>query len=138
MTQESVFDLFLDESGKFYENSYEPDEVRAATDKGKKFYSQLAGLLAPADEFTDDAAEEILKKAFAKARWTLPRVVHMEKIVKVAAAQNRVALFKRGYNELIKELLRRLKVKGWQPVLLVNREGVSYGGMSQTYPSLVA
>lgn len=138
MTQESVFDLFLDESGKFYENSYEPDEARAATDKGKKFYSQLAGLLAPAGEFTDAAAEEILKKAFAKARWTLPRVVHMEKIVKVAAAQNRVALFKRGYNELIKELLRRLKVKGWQPVLLVNREGVSYGGMSQTYPSLVA
>ncbi|MFL6257684.1 MAG: hypothetical protein ACJ74T_21985 [Pyrinomonadaceae bacterium] len=115
-----------------------PDEIRAATGAGKKFYSQLAGILAPANEFTDAAAEEILKKCFAKAGWTLPHVVHMEKIVKVAATQKRVVLFKRGYNKLIKELLQQVKGRGWQPVLLVNREGVSYGGMVQTYPSMVA
>lgn len=139
MIQQSEFDLFIDESGKFYENSYEPEEARAAaTSADKKFYSQLAGVLVPAGELTDDAAEEVLEKCFDKAGWTLPRVVHMEKIVQVAVAQKRVALFKRGYNKLIKELLRQMKGRGWQPVLLVNREGVSYGGMVQTYPSMVA
>jgi len=138
MTQPFEFDVFIDESGKFYENSYVPDEIRVAADAGKKFYSQLAGVLAPAGEFTDAAAEEILKKCFTKAGWTLPHIVHMEKIVKVAATQKRVALFKRGYNKLIKELLQQLKGRGCQPVLLVNREGVSYGGMVQTYPNMVA
>jgi hypothetical protein len=138
MAPAQTFDLYLDESGKFYENSYDPAEAAAhEAGEGRKFPSQLAGLLAPAGEITEEAAEQILRDCHAKAGWPLPPVVHMRKFVEEAVA-GRAAQFGREYNGLLAELLAQLRARGWQPVLLVNREGVSYGTMIQTYTNMVA
>ncbi|HJQ32505.1 MAG TPA: hypothetical protein VJ866_10005 [Pyrinomonadaceae bacterium] len=139
MTPYQTFDLYLDESGKFYENSYDPAEAAAEeAGEGRKFPSQLAGLLAPAGHITEEAAEEILRACHARAGWRLPPVVHMKNYVGEAVAEGRATRFGREYNLLLTELFAQLRARDWQPVLLVNREGVSYGNMVQTYTNMVA
>lgn len=139
MSQRREYDLYIDESGRFYENSYSPAELQLqSTLGGKKFPSQLAGVLSPVGELTDAAAEQLLKHCHAQAGWSLPPIVHMKNLVEEAKARGRTADFRKSYNLLIKALLSELQQRGWQPVLLVNREGVSYGNMIQTYTSMVA
>jgi len=126
MKPAQTFDLFIDESGTFYENSYDPTELAALTaESGKKFPSQLAGVLTPSGEFTEAEAEKILKECHAQAGWPLPRVVHMKDAVEEAKSRGQIPQFRREYNRLIIELLRQLQTRGWRPVLLINREGVS-------------
>jgi hypothetical protein len=138
MPQESDFDLFLDESGNFYENSYDMTQGAAEAAKTRKFPSQLAGLLASHGALTEEIAEGILASCFGRAGWPLPPEVHMEKLVKEAERAGRISAFRREYNLLIQELVKQLQAHDLQPVILANREGVSYGGVLQTYPNMVA
>jgi hypothetical protein len=138
MSHETEFDLFLDESGSFYENSYNLTERAAEAARKKKFPSQLAGVLAPCGTLTENAADEILNSCCAQAGWPLPSIVHMKEYVEDAHRRGMDADFRRRYNVFIRELIKQLRARNWQPVLLVNLEGVSYGNMLQTYPNMVA
>lgn len=95
MSQETEFDLFLDESGSFYENSYSLAERAVEAARKRKFPSQLAGVLAPRGALTEDAAGEILNACCAQAGWPLRSVVHMKEYVEDAHKSGKDADFRR-------------------------------------------
>ena len=118
----AAYDLWFDESGRFMETSTRPAE-RA---EGQRFPSQLAGLLVPRDALTHAAAETVLADAHRAAKLVLGELVHGTDIPQ------------ESYETLIKKLLAEVRARGWQPVRLVNNEGVRYGDRVAAYTQMVA
>jgi len=125
-----MFDLFLDESGTFQTPAATPSQKG----KEKRFPSQLAGVLVPTGELTTTLAEQILDKCHAEAGLQMKETVHAAQEV---GKTNDAVSFGR-YNKRIGSLLGQLRDLGWNPVRLVNREGVDFGGKPQTYTNMVA
>lgn len=117
-----AYDLWFDESGTFTETS-----TRAAERAdGQTFASQLAGLLVPRNELTGSKAEAVLTEAHKAAQLPLGELVHAWTIPQ------------ENYEQLIHKLLGEIRARGWQPVRLVNLEGVRYGDRVTTYTQMVA
>jgi hypothetical protein len=118
------FDLFLDESGLFQETSTDPIELAKSQ---QDWPSQLAGILAPCDEMTQEASAEILCVAFQASYQTFGPVVHGADLPSG-----------RTFDALMEKLLSGLKQRKWQPVRMANRERVRYGDRVANYTNLVA
>lgn len=121
----AAYDLWFDESGQFMETSTRPEE-RAVP---QHFASQLAGLLVPRDSLVETAALNVLKAAHKAADLPLGELVHGFEIARDNPSK---------YEPLINSLLGELRAKRWQPVRLVNQEGVRYGDRIATYTQMVA
>jgi hypothetical protein len=132
------YDLFLDESGTFVEQSTDAAERAAHAVGGRTFPSQLAGLLVPRGALTEPQAQDLLQRAHDAAGWPLPPVVHLNKYWQDPAYFRNQDDFNRDLNKFVGEVLRRLKGEGYQPVRLVNSEGVRYGTKAQHYTNMVA
>lgn len=118
----AAYDLWFDESGQFTETSTRPWEHQ----KPQSFPSQLAGILVPRGALTSSVAETMLAEAHRAARLPFGDEVHGMQI-----DQDR-------YVSLVHNLLEQIRARGWQPVRLVNAEGVRYGDRSTTYTQMVA
>ena len=115
----TVYDLYLDESGDFIE--YNPDN------KCRQFHSQIAGLVAPKDEFTKKAALKILRECYKSIGITMTGdEVH-------GNAFRPGKDFDKTIETLVKEIGQR---KGWQAVRLVNKEEIYLGGFND-YVSMI-
>jgi hypothetical protein len=113
----AAYDLFLDESGQFT-----PD-----ADRTQRFPSQLAGLLVPRGTLTPDVAEAVLRDAHQRAGLQMSREVHASELPQAA------------YDDVVRGVVDGIsRHPTWQPVRLVNREGVDFGGRVSTYTCLVA
>ena len=121
----AAYDLWFDESGQFMETSTRPEERAVRQD----FPSQLVGLLVPRGSLTESAATSALKAAYKAAKLSLDELVHGNEI----ARDN-----KKSYEPLIAALLTEIHGHGWQPIRLVNLEGVRYGDRVTTYTQMVA
>ena len=115
-----VFDLYIDESGNFQETE------KARQDQG--FASQLVGILAPSGQVTAAKAEGILATCYKNAGYSqLGKEVHGTNLAQGP-----------GYDLAIKTLAEKVREKGWQPVRLVNQEGINYGDRETNYVNMVA
>ena len=118
----NVYDLFLDESGNFMENSPDPSEQSQSRGQ-RRFPSQIAGILAPRGDLTRGAAQSILDQlATVLGRPLTHSVDHRGPI----------------FSRLVSTLLDLLAERRWQPVRLANEEGVSFGVRSAYYLNMVA
>ncbi len=114
--------LFIDESGDFREG-----DQRRESD-GRDFPSQIGGVLAPAGHFSDERAESILRTAYNDAGKSLEKVVHGKDL-------------KRGrqFHQMIGSLADALRTDAkLQPVRIVNRERLNFGGRVATYTNMLA
>lgn len=117
-----AYDLWFDESGRFMETSTRVEEL----DLYQGFASQLAGLLVPHNALTESVAQAVLEQAHKAAGLHLGDEVHGKEIAQ------------QSYEPLIRKLLSELHPRGFQPVRLVNLEGVRYGDRVTTYTQMVA
>ncbi len=121
------FELFLDESGKFLEGSTEPEDIEEALADKNPFASQIVGVLAPARQLDEKTATEVLKASYEPVKKeALPELLHAKD------------LRNEELNPIVRRLVRQLKSRGWQPVRLVNKEGLTYGGWIQNYTGIFA
>ncbi|MEP7122437.1 MAG: hypothetical protein ABJE95_16065 [Byssovorax sp.] len=118
----AAYDLWFDESGRFMETSTRPEEL----DRSQGFASQLAGLLVPHGALTEGVAQSLLEQAHKAAGLQLGEEVHG------------MVIPQQSYDPLISRLLSELQARGFQPVRLVNLEGVRYGDRVTTYTQMVA
>lgn len=118
MTQ---YDLYLDESGTFVENQ--------KSRNAQGFASQLVGLLVPHGELKPEIAEQILRNSYEAAGYShFPKNdVHGNNL---AAGEQ--------YDRLIDKLVTQIQQQKWQPVRLVNQEGINYGDRINNYVNMVA
>lgn len=115
-----VFDLYIDESGSFQES--------AKARKAQGFASQLVGILTPQGQLTAAKAEQILQTAYNNAGYShLGKEVHGTKL---APGE--------GYDRAIITLAEQILTAAWQPVRLVNQEGIDYGDRVNNYVNMVA
>jgi len=135
----SEFDLYLDESGSFMETSTDPEErARDDEENKRRFPSQLAGLLVPRGALTEEKAFEILEHCHAAAGWPLPNVVHLNKYWQQPSYFQDQKNFDARLNSLVADLLEQLSANRFQPVRLVNIEGVNFGTKERYYTNMVA
>lgn len=118
-------DLFLDESGDFREMGHADGD---APGKGKRFPSQLAGVLAPKGTVTPDTAGRLLRRCLERAGVEVKEEFHSTEQVRKGQAMD----------TLVQALVFEMRHLGWQPVRLVNQEGVSFGDRVATYAQMVA
>ena len=112
------FHLYIDESGTFtetYRNS------------GQGFPSQIVGFFAPKGKMLKGDAAEIMREGHAEAGLNLGSEFHSVNISSV-----------RKLCLLTQYVVDKMLEKGWQPVRLVNKEGVPYGNRVQCYTNMVA
>ena len=117
------YDLFFDESGTFMETSTDAGE-RTESRKGRRFPSQLAGLLAPKGSLNRQSAAEVIRHLGA----VLGRPISHAHEIKDRTA----------FNRIIAAMIPMLRERQWQPVRLVNAEKVSYGHRSAAYLDMAA
>jgi hypothetical protein len=134
------FDLYLDESGSFMETSKDPAERAEDDEKNKrKFPSQVAGLLVPRWSLTESKAIKILEHCHKTAGWDLPPIAHFGKYHEDPAYYTDQSSFDKKRNLLVRDLLEQLSLnEGFQPVRLVNAEGLDYGLKEQYHTNMVA
>jgi hypothetical protein len=118
----AAYDLWFDESGRFMETSTRPEEL----DRDQRFASQLAGLLVPHGALTEGVAQSMLEQAHKAAGLQLGDEVHG------------MTIPQQSYEPLINKLLSEIRARDFQPVRLVNLEGVRYGDRVTTYTQMVA
>lgn len=116
-----TFDLYIDESGNFSENEL--------TRQHQNFANQLAGILVPANEFSEVKAEQILRKSYQDANY------HNFPTNAVHGCQLAPGY---RYDCLINSLVAQIQHKKWQPVRLVNQERVNYGDPVSNYVNMLA
>ncbi|WP_437621520.1 hypothetical protein [Sorangium sp. So ce1151] len=121
-TKPAEYDLWFDESGRFTETSTRSGE----RDRTQRFPSQLAGLLVRRGSLSPGSAEIVLEEAHRAAKLRLGEEVHGTEIAQAS------------FEPLMEKLISEIRSRGWQPVRLVNREGVSYGDRVATYTRMVA
>jgi hypothetical protein len=115
-----IFDLYIDESGGFQETQ------NSTNNQG--FASQLVGILAPQGQLTSAKAEGILETCYRNAGYSqLGKEVHGTKLSPGT-----------GFDRLIATLAEKITERGWQPVRLVNQEGINYGDRTANYVNMVA
>lgn len=113
-----AFDLFLDESGSF---------GASGAAGARDFASQIAGVLAPRDTFSEADAEAILTAACACAGHACPDVLHATDLyqgVEAWASLSGWQESKAAYRQVASTVLEELAGRRLQPVRLVNSEGV--------------
>jgi hypothetical protein len=144
MGAEVKLDLFLDESGLFAETSTNSRE-KAESRTGEQFPSLLAGILAPRGQVTEQVATKILKSVCGKAKIPFSDEVHFKKIREQLRNERENGQRKYSEDEIrelysgaIIELARQIRLRGWQPVRIVNEEQVTYGDRIANYTSIVA
>lgn len=122
------YDIFLDESGLFLESSTDANErEKHDSDTGRKFPSQIAGVVCRQGAMTSGNAGLILKSACL--------VGGLEYTPRFHANEHRG---KNGFPLFVKSLCTSLHSKKIQPVRLVNAEGVSFGDRVATYCNILA
>jgi len=121
MTQLQL-DLYFDESGNF--NPEDPNQDY--TD------SQIAGVCFPSGdrEQLNLKAKNLLHTSYQKAYNTskIPTFFHGRDIVNVTPQ----------YQAFIQEVIKGIKQKQWQPIGLVNQEGISFGHPQDNYMNMIA
>ena len=127
MSKQFEFDLYLDESGTFTETSTNPNERAENRKQGQRFPSQLVGVLIPRGQLTETTARKVLEASFNAAGLILGSEVHGADLPRGDS-----------YDALIKGLVAQVSAKQWQPIRLINQEGVSYGDRISTYTNMVA
>lgn len=118
------FNLYLDDSGQFKETTYERQKNPGG------FSSQLAGFLtAPnqAESYISTQAKKIIENCCNEAGIPVPPEIHAAEITSDEI-----------FNTIIHRLIYELKLQSWQPLRLVNKEGVKYGDRIATYTNMVA
>ena len=120
-------DLFLDESGTFMETSTDARERRQADQRGRRFPSQLAGLLVSRGALTRDTGKDALERVFRRLGTSAPESLHGLDLRAGA-----------GFDRLVVSLVEEMDERGWQPVRLTNLEKVSFEDRVANYTNLVA
>lgn len=122
------YDIFLDESGLFLESSTNVQEREAhAHDDGRKFPSQIAGILCREGVITSGNANSMLKAACNAGGIPYEARFHANEHC------NDV-----GFSSFVDSFCESLGAKGVQPVRLVNAEEVSFGDRVATYCNILA
>lgn len=122
----SRYELFLDESGDFFEASIDPREQSQSARGRKAFPSQIAGVLAPAGQFSEQWAAARLSAVKASVGLGAEGELHAKDHGREAVSQ------------LVEDILVLFEDQGLQPVRIVNQEGVSYGNKQLIYVSMLA
>lgn len=124
-----AYDVFIDESGLFTETSVAPADRIAEHGRGKKFASQLAGIIAPQGRFSLQEAKSRLQPAFEEINQTAHDVFHSTDLKK----QGR-GLFDRFLTAAC-ESLRQTRAQAFR---IVNQERVSFGDRKANYVNIAA
>lgn len=123
-TDPRLFHLLIDESGQFSETSTDPAEKADAARK-RQFPSQLAGIVVPDQDVLGEPITTLVDAAQRDLGMPVQKVFHATE------------LNDERYPELLEEVVSRVVKAGWQPVRLVNTEGVSYGDRRANYVNMV-
>ena len=123
------YDVFLDESGLFFETSSAPDErIRAFMDKGRKFPSQIAGVVCPNGSLTGSKAAKLVSQSLGKAG------------IETTAGPFHATDYKHRseFSAFLQNLIRTFGANRIQPVRIVNSEAVSFGDRVANYTNILA
>lgn len=122
------YDVFLDESGLFRESSSKIEEQESnAKGDGRKFPSQIAGVVCREGVITSGNAHSILKSACAAGG--------IEYEARFHASEHRG---RAGFDAMVESFCASLKSKGVRLARLVNAEQVSFGDRIATYCNVLA
>ena len=121
MAKVTNYDLYFDESGDFDESSLSPT---VADRNNRKFASQLAGLLVPRGSLDRHVAEPVVARIYEPTGVTSRHATDIHD--------------RKDYNAAITTLIDELEQHGWQPVRLVNEEGVRFRDRKSTYLNMIA
>jgi hypothetical protein len=122
----SRYELFLDESGDFFETSTDRREQAKAATGSRAFPSQIAGVLAPAGRFSE--------------QWAATRLAGLKASIGLSPDVELHAKDHAGevVSQLVRDIVTLFDDDGLQPVRIVNEEGVSYGNKQLIYVSMLA
>lgn len=122
------YEIFLDESGLFLESSSIIDEQETHVKSiGRKFPSQIAGVVAGAGVITSGSANTILRSTTSSAGIEYGPNFHANEHVSKTALPKFVSTF-----------CDQLKSRKIQPVRLVNAESIPFGDRVSTYCNILA
>lgn len=122
------YEIFLDESGLFLESSSIIDEQEThLKNAGRKFHSQIAGVVGRAGAITSGSANTILRTSTSSAGIEYGPSFHANEHVSKSALPKFVSKF-----------CEQLKSRKIQPIRLVNAESISFGDRVSTYCNILA
>jgi hypothetical protein len=123
-----VFDIYIDESGLFTETSTSPDDKKVEQGRGKKFPSQLAGIIVKENRLSREVAEQLLRSSCKKLNIVFGDEFHSCEIKRNSSG---------SFDLLVQSICQVLADTSIQPFRMVNRERVSFGDRKTNYVNIV-
>ena len=121
-------DVFIDESGLFTESSLDPRErIEYHKQSGRKFASQIAGLICEAGKLTESNAEQLFDGAH--------RVSKVEYSPRFHASETKS---QPGFSKFASFVLEQFKLQKVTPARIANDELVAYGDRIANYTNILA
>ena len=120
------FEVYIDESGLFYETSLSPSDRIEAHKSRQDFPSQLAGIVFSKGGFDEQKAEAILRHCCKQTGIEFSHQFHSTETVKTKTS------------EFVQAICPQLDNSKLQPFRIVNEEQVSFGDREQNYFNILA